>query len=484
MFDKLLAAVMSRLGITSFEKKDGKYALTEEQRKTLVKMYNEDFVNKCEKDLSGMSDDHGLGNALDYKNKLESLQAEYDAFKRNAEEKERNLTELVDTLSEYPEQDKKMEKTQASDRGNFKLNMDFLHNKVLENFVNGDGLMVNAADTIVTDELREEFGKYVANVKYDIITLLFGKLQATQYMTTKMTEKTVWRAIQSHISDLMQKFTPYWTPSGQSKFTPIEIPNHKHKINVPIKPAEIMEDVIGYLYDEGLQPKDMPIVKYIIEVLLKPKIEEERDEQIAVGVYDENKNSGKKDGDAGDVFGSIDGYITVLKRIHADESLNMIRLLKDVVLTRENIYDKVDEIYREIPKKYRTKSLPIFIDPDLLNLYELARDDKFPTSKNEDEKKKRLQHTNFTFIPLDGMVGTGCFFITPKENFIHLLSKNKGATKIWLQGENYDVKIFAEWWEAVGFAIAELLFGYVPPVESGSDSETGSGSGSEEGQTV
>lgn len=100
-----------------------------------------------------------------------------------------------------------MEKTQASDRGNFKLNMDFLHNKVLENFVNGDGLMVNAADTIETDELREEFGKYVANVKYDIITLLFGKLQATQYMTTKMTEKTVWRAIQSHISDLMQKFT-------------------------------------------------------------------------------------------------------------------------------------------------------------------------------------------------------------------------------------------------------------------------------------
>lgn len=82
-----------------------------------------------------------------------------------------------------------MEKIQGNERGNFKLNMDFLHNKVLENFVNGDGLMVNAADTIVTDELREEFGKYVANVKYDIITLLFGKLQATQYMTTKMTEK-------------------------------------------------------------------------------------------------------------------------------------------------------------------------------------------------------------------------------------------------------------------------------------------------------
>ncbi|MFR7810655.1 MAG: hypothetical protein ACLU4N_16055 [Butyricimonas faecihominis] len=45
--------------------------------------------------------------------------------------------------------------------------------------------------------VEREFGKYVANVKYDIITLLFGKLQATQYMTTKMTEKTVWRAIRA-----------------------------------------------------------------------------------------------------------------------------------------------------------------------------------------------------------------------------------------------------------------------------------------------
>ena len=62
------------------------------------------------------------------------------------------------------------------------------------------------------------------------------------------------------------------------------------------------------------------------------------------------------------------------------------------------------------------------------------------------------------------MIGSKMFFITPKENFIHLLSKNKGANKIWLQAENYDVKVFAEWWEAVGFLIAEAVFAYVPPV--------------------
>lgn len=474
IFKALLASVMGALGITSFEQKDGKYILTEEQIRTLQSRYGKQFVDKFSEDLANYKDDESSAQEVEnYKAKLDALQKEYDQFKQSAQETEKNLNELVSTLSASPENDLQPTGKQHKDgKELFQLNMNFLHNKVLDNFVNGDGLMANAADTINTEELKTEFGKYVSDMRYDILTLLFGKLQATQYMTTKMTEKTEWRATQSHISDLMQKFTPYWTPSGQVKFTPITITNHKHKINLPIKPAEIMEDVIGYLYDEGLQPKDMPIVKYIIEVLLKPKVEEERDEQIAIGVYDDSKNKNKKDGDSGDVFGSIDGYVTVLKKIHEDVELNMIRLLEGVTLTRENIYDKFDEIYMAIPKKYRNHKLPIFIDPDLLHLYDLARDDKFPNSKNEDEGKRRLQHTNFVFTPLAGMTGTGCFFITPKDNFIHLLSKNKGATKIWIQSENYDVKLFAEWWEAVGFAIAELLFGYVPPVlEDGSASK-------------
>lgn len=477
MFKQLLAAVLTVLGIKSLEKKDGKSELTDEQRTLLTDKYGEKFVQQFEKDLADFekSDADTSAEVDKLRLELEAEQEKYNKLKADHEreiaaaaEKEKNLNDLINVLSETPEVEPKAETEASTPKKGFTVNKNFLHNQVLDNVFNGDGLKAMAADTIVTDELRTEFGKYVSDQRYEIITLLFNKLQASQYMTTKMTEKVEWRAIQSHISDLMQKFTPYWTPSGQVKFTPITIPNRKHKINLPIKPAEIMEDVIAYLYDEGLQPKDMPIVKYIIEVLLKPKVEEEREQQIATGVYVEANNTGKNDGDTGDIFGSIEGYVTTLKKLHADASVNMVRLLQGVDFTRDNIYDEFDKLYMQIPEKYRTKKMPIFIDPDLLHLYDLGRDDKFPNSKNEDESKRRLQHTNFVFTPLDGMIGTGCFFITPKENFIHLLSKNRGTTKIWLQAENYDVKIFAEWWESVGFAIAELLFGYVPASGSGS----------------
>lgn len=324
MFKQVLAVVLSVLGISALEKKDGKSTLTEEQRTTLTGKYGDKFVEQFLKDLAAFEENgqeisgkeiEDIQAQLNEKQKdYDRMKADFEKYKRESAAREENLNALINKLSEDPETDLKAEKTETAQmKPTFKLDMNMLHNKVLDNAVNGDGLMALAGNTIETEDLKTEFGKYVSDRRYEIITLLFGKLQCTQYMTTKMTDKTEWQAVQSVISDLIQKFTPYWTPSGKVKFTPIVIKNRKHKINYPLKPAEIMEDVIAYLYDEGLQPKDMPIVKYCIEVLLKPKVEEERDEQLAVGVFDESKNKNKNDGDDGDLHGSLDGYITILK---------------------------------------------------------------------------------------------------------------------------------------------------------------------------
>lgn len=470
-FTQLMASVALTLGVQSFKKEDGTFSLSDSQYEQIVSMFGQSFADEFKKNLGKHVEDSSTASE---EKKFLDLQQQFEAYKKKtaeqisaAAEREKNLQNLVKRLSDEPERDSEAAKQSAvPTRKTFKADMTLLHNRVIENTLNGDGLMQLAGETINSSELQSEFGKYISDQKYEIISTLFGKVASTQYMTTKMTEKSEWRAVQSIITNLMQKFTPYWTPSGKVEFRPLTIVNRKHKINLAIKPAEIMEDVIAYLYDEGLQPKDMPIVKYIIEHLVKPKLDEERDIMLATDVYDEEKNSEKKDGDSGDIGGSMDGYVTILRKLYAEAESGMVKLMEGVTLTRENIYNEFDKIYTSIPVKYRTKNFNIHIDPDLFRLYELAREDKFPNSKNEDENKKRLQHTNFVFVPMDGMTGTGAFFITPKENFIHLLSKNRGASKIWMQGENYDVKLFGEWWESTGFAIAELIFGYAPAADA------------------
>ena len=52
-----------------------------------------------------------------------------------------------------------------------------------------------------------------------------------------------------------------------------------------------------------------------------------------------------------------------------------------------------------------------------------------PALKNEDGEKIKVDFSRFTFAPLEGMRGTGAFFITPKENFKHLQSKDPQNTK-------------------------------------------------------
>ena len=67
--------------------------------------------------------------------------------------------------------------------------------------------------------------------------------------------------------------------------------------------------------------------------------------------------------------------------------------------------------------------------------------------------------------PLPSMATSNHFFCTPQDNFIHLRHKNAGASKVWMQAEDYDVKVFAEWWESVGFAFEEAIFAYIDALQ-------------------
>ena len=140
--------------------------------------------------------------------------------------------------------------------------------------------------------------------------------------------------MQSAIDSVLQQFVPYWTPKSKSTFTPLTIKNFKCKINVQIKPSDIMEDILGYLYDENLDPKDMPIVRYILYQLIFPKLAEEREQALAVGVYKENSVS-QDGGTASAALDCMDGYVTQLKALKTAENEKVTWLLDGTALSTD-----------------------------------------------------------------------------------------------------------------------------------------------------
>ena len=233
---------------------------------------------------------------------------------------------------------------------------------------------------------------------------------------------------------------------------------------------ELLEDILGYLYDENLDPQDMPIVRYILYQLIFPKLDEEREQALAVGVYKENSAS-QDGGAASDALDCMDGYVTQLKALKTASNKKVTWLLDGETLSTdgEALLAQIDKAVDQVKPLYRKKSMFVHADPDLVIRYSRAYREKYPWLKNQDGEKVKIDFTNFTFAPLEGMRGTGVFFITPKENFKHLMSKDPQRTSIRMETNHYNVDIMAEWWEACGFWLAEAIFAYIPPTEAGGD---------------
>ena len=488
MFGKIMSLVLSYLGISAFAKdKDGKSVLLSVQEEQLKQKYGEKFVESFKKDLAEFEKDGAAAEDSVTDEVLAQLEAERESNAKLLErikalqEAEKEMKAIIDKLSKEPGNADGVAVTGDNNNGEqmahkFRPDMSLAHNQWIDAAFKGAAYSGNT--TIDTTELQKEFGKYVSSERMQIMKDLVGTTESIKYMSTIVTDKTEVRATQAAITSVLQQFVPKWTPKGNSTFTPLTIKNFKCKINVPITPSDIMEDVLGYLYDENLKPEDMPIVRYIIYQLIIPKLAEERERALAVGVFKESEAT--DDGDtASDALDCMDGYVTQLKALKTAENDKVTWLLDDETLSTdgEALLAQIDMAVDQVKPLYRNKTMFVHADPDLVIKYSRAYREKYPWLKNQDGEKVKIDFTNFTFAPLEGMRGTGVFFITPKENFKHLMSRDPQRSRIFIQAMSYDVKIFAEWWEACGFWLAEAIFAYIPPEEESESTQSSQGGG-------
>lgn len=483
--------VMSILGIQNFAKDaDGKLFLTDEQKKQLSDKYGQSFVDAFTADLAKMQvegDEVNLTLSAEEKLELDASRIELQNLKSR-------ITALETEKKTFEATIAKLEKEPGADGGKkvpvntleaklkeAGVNLSLKHNRFLADYLQGKVSGAYSGDsTIDTQELKTEFGKYVDSNRLEILKGLFGKTESTECMSTIITDKTEVRANQaSVIGTVLQQFVPAWTPSGAAKFTPLTIKNYKCKLNVPIIPSDIMEDIIGYMYDEQASTlQSMPVVRYILNQLIFPKLDEEREQALATGRFVENVADGNGAFSASTPLESMTGYLTQLVdkyNYDADDTHTTksgIRWLQkgvtiNVTGANKNVRVTIDAAVKEVADLYplyAKKAMKVHIDPVLADAYRREYLEEYKWLKNQDGTHKNdIDFSNFTFAELEGLRGTGCFFITPKENFKHLMSHNPQNVTLRFQEQDYMVKIFGEWWEGTGFWMAEALFVYIAP---------------------
>ena len=514
-FKEVVASVLMFFGISAFSKDaNGKSQLTDEQKKTLTDKFGAKFVESFMAELakaeaSGETFDEIV--TAEMRLKLEAQKAEMDRLKAQAQQLRDEKAALEATIA-------KLEKEPAADGGkkvpvnDFEaklkeagVNLSLKHNRFLADYMQGKiSAAYSGNTTIDTQELKTEFGKYVDANRLEILKGLFGKTESTECMSTIITDKTEVRANQaSVINTVLQQFVPKWTPSGAAKFTPLRIKNFKCKLNVSIIPSDIMEDIIGYMYDEQASTlQSMPVVRYILNQLIFPKLDEEREQALATGRFVESTPDGSGNYTASQPGETMDGYLTQLVDYYnADDAaaqgakLSGIRWLQkgvtiNVTGANKNVRTVIDAAVKQVSDNYplyAKKAMKVHIDPVLADAYRREYLEEYKWLKNQDGTHKNdIDFSNFTFAELEGLRGTGCFFITPKENFKHLMSHNPQNVTLRFQEQDYEVKIFGEWWEGTGFWMAEALFAYIAPAAAvtyaaPTESSEGNDEGDDEG---
>jgi len=410
----------------------------------------------------------------------------------NLENQKMELEKQNGILSARTEPDTKeaviTEQATPRKKGEFKVNRKHYHNKMAFDFLAGQtgaaivSTMNNSFgnktmgggpnDTIDVSEINEEFGTYISDpaTRFTIFREMLRPTQSRTYMT-KVLAINEWRDAQARIDSIIQQFVAIWTPLGKVKYTPLKIVNRRHKINMPIVPDDITGGYLTYLYNEELTPDQMSVTQYIIDMLLRPRISDDIEyKMIANGKYVPLDPTDVNEGDAGQATGSsMDGFLTILADQAADPATKVNFWTPTVPFTEDNSVEYFEAYAKWIKKTNPTlgiAGLNVYCDPDMEETRRNKYREMFPFTKEADFGKTKIDFSNITIVPLENMRGSGVLFSTPQENFIelHHINEASGATKLFLQLQNYEVRVFGEFWLAVGFAVAEWVFAAMPQV--------------------
>ena len=208
---------------------DGKVTLTSEERATVVNTFGERFASMLEAtsfaDESSESSDELFNAAVEH---------QVEARIAPLNEKIRTLQDTINTLAAQPEDDPAPQAVgQGSSPTALRVNMKAAINRMASSYLS-TGLMPEvSASTLDITELTEELGTYLSQGNnLDLLSELYHSFTTSKHLNWKRAVSE-YKAVQSHITSVVQRFKPEWNAKGESKFTVLTVKNYRFESQLP-----------------------------------------------------------------------------------------------------------------------------------------------------------------------------------------------------------------------------------------------------------
>jgi len=492
-FASILAMVANAVGRTPADV--SATGLTEDDNQLLTDNFGAEFVAKFEKERTAGTPEASSENLLTsirahmdtevkaaidgYFEKLEASKKEQEGLSAKVtslEADKKALEAQVETLSgqsagvpkaEFPSIPSAKEKLSVVN-----INANASHYQFINQAMSNPDMVMDATtDTIDIVDAKSEFKSFLSQDGNNglLLTQIFkGFTSAGEFRVIRVKEK-YHKSVKAQVNSVVQKFSKYFTPKGDFKFTPMVIETFHHKINVTFTPADIIDKYIDYLYDQSLRPDQMPITMFLSDVLIKPSVLEDLEYRMVwKGKYVEN-NDPKVATDPEDSMNGVEQILInakALRNTPARTGIHFYENYIDIATATDAQVIAHARGFAQFCKKHKLKIDRILCSEAYRTRYVFAYDNMYKGNSGvagEINKDATIDYSPSRFIEIDGMGSSPILLGTVKGNLVMTRKRNAEPNIINdIQREDYDIKIFGEFNTGVGLEFGELAYACVP----------------------
>lgn len=322
--------------------------------------------------------------------------------------------------------------------------------------------------TIDVSTLLEEWQEYYLNAgqnEDEIQVAVQDKRDYTNFSKLMVVDGEIVKLSEAEITDVIQGFKKEFSPKGDATVTPVPFQLRNIKIDLSIYPDDIKSTYYGFwkgLKSDG-DREQWPVVRWIWEKLVAPKWGANLAHIDWCGKYVAPTSNTTP--------GPTKGSYTGLKQIIIDDLDSGTPKMTEITLTNSltntsQIFDAFEEAYDALDQKYHDEAMVILCSPKTqLNYF---RDRRNTTGTNMDYaingKDKARDMTldgreNVRIQPMNGIGRSGdhdWLVITTERNLLR--GERSNGYNLRMESDKRAVAIMADWWEGVGFGLAEEVF--------------------------
>ena len=319
--------------------------------------------------------------------------------------------------------------------------------------------------SITTTEIIEEYGAYYIDAgqnKKRILQMLTQGRELTGFATPIKTDDTIFRLANATFRELVQPFQKTFTQKGGVELVPNEIRQYRFKIDDEFMPDELVSTWFGFLAKGGVDRKDWPFVKWLIEVYYATHIDKDMElKEYYKGIY-----ATPSVGVAG-VLGT--GMNGLQMQLQAGVDAGTINSIDIGALDESTIFDQVEAFTDGIEEVYQGVKMNVFMSHHWYKKYlQDKRTQLFYQKTGDQQIDGGIDFTPLNVKSLASMVGTDDIWCTPTENLLHVTPATLSKNLFKLEEVKRSVAVMADWSEGVGFGINQAVWTNLIPSGSGS----------------